>query len=67
MPGAWHNFHGNVGLPNLDSAVPKGSDSGVMCPRVCLNYQLEPRSHHACVTEPTHDALLAFAAVRSRV
>jgi hypothetical protein len=26
-----------VGLPNLDSAVPKGSDSGVMCPSVFVN------------------------------
>jgi hypothetical protein len=26
-----------IGLPNLDSAVPKGSDSGVMCPSVFLN------------------------------
>jgi hypothetical protein len=26
-----------IGLPNLDSAVPKGSDSGVRCPSVIVN------------------------------
>jgi hypothetical protein len=58
-----------VGLPNCDSAVPKGSDLGVLFPSVIVNYQLpvQPQSHHVCVTESTHDAFLAFAAVRNRV
>jgi hypothetical protein len=55
---------GGVGLPNLDSAVPKGGDLGVRCPSVFVNWRLEPQSLHACVTDPAHDASLVFASVR---
>jgi hypothetical protein len=32
-----NDISNTVGLPNLDSAVPKGSDSGIRCPNVFVN------------------------------